>query len=976
MEDLTASKKNLDANAVLGQLKERLKNDKIYTYAGETLIKLLPAREIKIHSKAVSDSYHLSKWREKPAHLFAVADDAYQGILGKRGSQAENQRIILRGVSGSGKTEAVKRLIRHLVLTSCDTQLQHKILLAPLILEAFGNARTTLNANASRFGLYTTLYFSQGKVVGMKVSEYFLEKWRVSNQAEDESNFHVFYYVMAGQGLNQKSNEQRYLQNNQVLNSTNMSALQDKCHAVINAMTTIGFSQKEQADINVILFAILSLGNITIQKSRVGEASLDSEAIQTLQNMADLLGLNAADLEESLCCGDIIVNGEKVQKRLSRDEAEDNRDSLARLIYQRLFAWIIYRLNILLVPDSGTTPEHEIGILDMPGFENFAQNSLEQCYVDFTDELLHGFYVKHMFRVTEEECRNENVTWVGIDVPNNYDTVDLFLAKPSGLFATLEEVTQKAKGSDEDLANQLAKNLQKSPYFQAGPTAMNHLFTVTHYIDKVTYDSRGWLAKNQNAFSSSAVLMLQNAENDVLGTLFKSSISSRGTMVFYRRGSSTKKDPIPNSRNLTTTTHYKNSIQSLLDRLGKIKPHFICCIRPNKTSKGPAFDDQYVLHQLSSLGVLQAAQMYVSGFAISVDHAEFAEIYKGIVSNPKTSTPAETCRSILNNCKIPAGWQIGTSKVFLKSCHLRSLAELLSQQENAVLESVYSLAQPISPLYAQVAPKSLRGSVKASAASSLTTPVGGRLYPLLNDVEANADSDSSDSDFEVLEEKFLNQRRQEIQSTLYGEVGSRQATVKWFLATQAKFLRQENNSRIFEEWCHGIITRKEAEDLLKQQPVGCFLVRLGETRLGYTLSFKDSNRCRHYMIDQLMNGNFKVTGENREHKSLRDLVNFYKKNKLANWSGVLATACGQRDGHCDYLELVISREEEEQLTRLMNMARLEPSAPLYEPRAAGSQTFLQSPPRASRSGNQNQGTRTASRSPQPDRKGSQTVRPK
>jgi len=46
-------------------------------------------------------------------------------------------------------------------------------------------------------------------VVGMKVSEYFLEKWRVSNQADNESNFHIFYYVMAGQGLNQTSNEQR-----------------------------------------------------------------------------------------------------------------------------------------------------------------------------------------------------------------------------------------------------------------------------------------------------------------------------------------------------------------------------------------------------------------------------------------------------------------------------------------------------------------------------------------------------------------------------------------------------------------------------------------------------------------------------------------------------------------------------------------------------------------------------------------------
>ena len=61
----------------------------------------------------------------------------------------------------------------------------------------------------------------------------------------------------------------------------------------------------------------------------------------------------------------------------------------------------------------------------------------------------------------------------------------------------------------------------------------------------------------------------------------------------------------------------------------------------------------------------------------------------------------------------------------------------------------------------------------------------------------------------------------------------------------------------FEEWFHGIIARNDANSLLQTQEVGSFLVRVAESRFGYSLSHfgrskeRDQNRlkkpCRTYV---------------------------------------------------------------------------------------------------------------------------------
>ena len=110
-------------------------------------------------------------------HVYAVALTVYQNLA----QFGKNQCCLISGESGAGKTETAKLLLNHLLSFETNKQaetVEKQILQTQPLLEAFGNAKTVLNNNSSRFGKYIEVLYHNGKLAGARIRKYLLEKSR------------------------------------------------------------------------------------------------------------------------------------------------------------------------------------------------------------------------------------------------------------------------------------------------------------------------------------------------------------------------------------------------------------------------------------------------------------------------------------------------------------------------------------------------------------------------------------------------------------------------------------------------------------------------------------------------------------------------------------------------------------------------------------------------------------------------------
>ncbi|NXI61168.1 SH22A protein, partial [Anseranas semipalmata] len=123
-------------------------------------------------------------------------------------------------------------------------------------------------------------------------------------------------------------------------------------------------------------------------------------------------------------------------------------------------------------------------------------------------------------------------------------------------------------------------------------------------------------------------------------------------------------------------------------------------------------------------------------------------------------------------------------------------------------------------------------------------------------------------------------------------VALRARTRLWFEQTQARRLGAEGE---LPAWFHGFISRRETEQLLQDQPQGCFLVRFSESTVGFVLSYRGQDRCRHFVLNQLPDGRYVILGEHSAHAELADLLRHYAAAPVTPYREFLTVPCGRRD---------------------------------------------------------------------------------
>ncbi|XP_026797525.2 SH2 domain-containing protein 4A [Pangasianodon hypophthalmus] len=133
---------------------------------------------------------------------------------------------------------------------------------------------------------------------------------------------------------------------------------------------------------------------------------------------------------------------------------------------------------------------------------------------------------------------------------------------------------------------------------------------------------------------------------------------------------------------------------------------------------------------------------------------------------------------------------------------------------------------------------------------------------------------------------------------------SRKEIIRWFREEQLsiRVCFQDDDSRI-APWFHGIISRQEAEDLLREGSPGGFLVRVSERIFGYVLSYQSPDGVKHFLIDATDNC-YMLLGDQIKFASLGELVEYHKEEPLTPSGGErLLHACGQKPGTLDYTDL-------------------------------------------------------------------------
>ncbi|XP_037693188.1 unconventional myosin-Ig isoform X2 [Choloepus didactylus] len=644
-------------------LKLRFEKGRIYTYIGEVLVSVNPYQELPLYGPEAIAQHQGRELYERPPHLYAVANAAYKAM--KRRSR--DTCIVISGESGAGKTEASKYIMQYIAAVTNPSQraeverVKEVLLGSTCVLEAFGNARTNRNHNSSRFGKYMDINFDfKGEPIGGHIHSYLLEKVlqgsedKVLQELHLERNPALYNFTRQGAGLSTLDSDEKNYQ------------------AVTQAMKVIGFSPEEVGSVHRILAAILHLGNIEFVEMESNGPEKGGLAVAEevlVDHVAELTATPRDLVLRSLLARTVASGGrDLIEKGHTAAEACYARDACAKAVYQRLFEWVVDRINSIMEA-RGRDPRRDgkdtvIGVLDIYGFEVFPVNSFEQFCINYCNEKLQQLFIQLILKQEQEEYQREGITWQTIEYFNNAAIVELVERPHRGILAVLDEACSSAGPiTDRIFLQTLDTHHRHHPHYtsrQLCPTdktmEFGRDFRIKHYAGDVTYSVEGFIDKNRDFLFQDFKRLLYNSTDPTLKAMWPDGQQDITEVT---------------KRPLTAGTLFKNSMVALVENLASKEPYYVRCIKPNEDKVPGKLDESHCRHQVSYLGLLENVRVRRAGFASRQPYPRFLLRYKMTCEytwpNHLLGSDKAAVGALLEQHGLQGDVAFGHSKLFIRS---------------------------------------------------------------------------------------------------------------------------------------------------------------------------------------------------------------------------------------------------------------------------------------------------------------------
>ena len=611
-----------------------------------------------------------------------------------------NQCIIVSGESGAGKTEANKHLMEYLVWRGSTSEASkgkgtekkaggmggicERIMDLNPILEAFGNAKTTRNNNSSRFGRYVLLQFTEeNEIVGAEIRTFLLERSRVTSSTfAHERSYHVLYQVATAYAeCRLPLSGLHYLS---MSGTTEVDGMDDAklFKATSKAMLSLNMKQAQIDTIWSYLTAMLYLGNLKFGNGDVAQV-MNEDNMYTAERL-----LGCQGFQQLLVSRAIVTRGERTCIDYSPQQALLARDSLAKVMYDRLFNYLVVSINETV--NNPKDAKRTIGLLDVFGFEHFETNSFEQLCINFANEKLQQYFLQVVFKGEERTYKDEGVPWQPTPYPDNAHIIALFETPVSGIYATLESQSRTPNASGRTFCQQLYNTHGGASSKVFGPpklgkgassktfdsraskaaesrTSTDH-FVIKHFAGDVVYCSDEFLDKNNDSFDADFEQALLASKHEVVVKICTPSATP---------GSARK----PASSFGTVSSKFLKSLAELMAELNSSTAHFIRCIKPNDRFAPRELESVSVVSQLRLSGTLDAVRLIQEGYPTRIPYDTIHGRYKKMMPKEvQALPPPQFCEVVGEVCGVgKSDYYLGTKRMFFRlgaAATLEELAEL------------------------------------------------------------------------------------------------------------------------------------------------------------------------------------------------------------------------------------------------------------------------------------------------------------